>query len=106
VTNTGSVPGKEVVQLYIAAPKGKLEKPARELKGYAKTKELAPGESQTVNITFDTYGIASFDEAQNAWVTDAGEYTANFASSVEDIRQSASFKVKKPAVLKLKATLR
>ncbi|MBO4571701.1 MAG: glycoside hydrolase family 3 C-terminal domain-containing protein [Bacteroidales bacterium] len=106
VTNTGSVPGKEVVQLYIAAPKDNLEKPARELKGYAKTRELAPGESQTVTISFDTYGLASFDEAQNAWVTDAGEYTANFASSVEDIRQSASFKVKKPAVLKLKATLR
>ncbi|MBR5056586.1 MAG: glycoside hydrolase family 3 C-terminal domain-containing protein, partial [Bacteroidales bacterium] len=106
VTNTGSVPDKEVVQLYVAAPKGKLEKPVRELRGYAKTKLLAPGESQTVTIQFDTYGIASFDEAQNAWVTDAGEYTANFAASAADIRQSATFKVKKPVVLKLKATLR
>ncbi|MBQ7576491.1 MAG: glycoside hydrolase family 3 C-terminal domain-containing protein [Bacteroidales bacterium] len=105
VTNTGSVPGKEVVQLYVSAPKGTMEKPLRELKGFAKTRELAPGESQTVTISFDTYGLASFDEALNAWVTDAGQYTAQFAASVEDIRQSASFKVRKASVVKLSAKL-
>lgn len=105
VTNTGKAAGKEVVELFVTAPKGAMEKPVRELKGFAKTRVLAPGESQTVTISFDTYGLASFDEALNAWVTDKGEYTANFCASVDDVRASASFKVKKTAINKLEVTL-
>ena len=101
VTNTGSRSGKEVVELYVAAPRGAMEKPLRELKGFAKTKELAPGESETLSISFTSYDLASFDEDSLEWVTDAGEYQALFASSVEDIRQSASFRVKRPQTKKV-----
>ena len=92
VKNTGSVAGKEVVELFITAPKGKLDKPAMELKAFGKTRELQPGESQQLLLTFSGYDLASYDTDQQAWVTDGGEYTAKFASSAEDIRQTVKFK--------------
>ena len=95
VKNTGSVAGKEAVQLYVAAPAGGLEKPAFELKGYAKTKELAPGESQTLTITVDAYTLASFNEAASAWETAAGTYKVMFGANAADIRGTAEYKVKK-----------
>ncbi len=89
VTNAGSVPGKEVVQLYVSAPQGALDKPVKELKAYAKSKELAPGESQTLSFTIPAYGLASFDEAASAWVADKGTYTFLFGASSRDIRCTA-----------------
>lgn len=62
VTNTGEYPGKEVVQVYIEAPEGKLQKSKRVLVGYAKTRLLLPGESTKVTVSFDEYDFASFDE--------------------------------------------
>jgi len=100
VKNTGKVAGKEVVELYISAPKGKLEKPASELKAFAKTKSLAPGESETLTMSFSTYDMASFDEAASAWITDAGQYSAKFGASVEDIKASVPFTVKKENIVK------
>lgn len=100
VKNTGKAAGKEIVELYISAPKGKLEKPANELKAFAKTKSLAPGESQTLTMNFSTYDIASFDETTSAWVTDAGQYSARFGASVEDIKASVPFSIKKEEVVK------
>lgn len=94
VKNTGSVAGKEAVQLYITAPKSKLHKPAIELKAFGKTRELKPGESQQLLLTFSGYDLASYDTDQQAWVTDGGEYTAKFAASAEDIRQTVKFKAK------------
>ena len=94
VKNTGDRAGKEVVQLYVAAPRGTLEKPACELRAFAKTRELNPGESQTLQMTFTGYDLASYDESQQAWVTDGGDYEARFSASAEDCRQSVSFKVK------------
>ncbi|MBQ6287500.1 MAG: glycoside hydrolase family 3 C-terminal domain-containing protein [Bacteroidales bacterium] len=98
VTNTGSVSGKEVVELYVTAPESKMEKPVRELKAFGKTGELAPGESQTVTLTFTTDDLASFDEARNCWVTDAGTYEVHFAASSDDLRQSIPIKVRKSSV--------
>ncbi|MBP5277987.1 MAG: glycoside hydrolase family 3 protein [Prevotella sp.] len=94
ITNTGNLAGKEVVQLYITAPQGKLKKPVYELKAYAKTRELQPGESQVVYMPFSNYELASYDESQQSWVTDGGQYTARFAASVADIRQNVPFNVK------------
>ncbi len=98
VKNTGSYAGKEVVQLYISAPKGTLKKPAYELKAYAKTRELQPGESQLLEMTFSNYDLASYDEIQQAWVTDGGQYTAHFAASAADLRQQATFNAKQQVV--------
>ena len=95
VKNTGSVAGKESVQLYVAAPAGGLEKPAFELKGFAKTKELAPGESQTLTINVCKYTLASFNEAASAWETAAGTYKVMFGANAADIRCTAEYKLKK-----------
>ena len=94
VTNTGKVAGKEAVQVYVTAPAGGLDKPALELKAFAKTKELAPGESQTLTMTVDNYGIASFNEANSAWEAPAGTYKVHFAANVADIRATADYKLK------------
>ena len=95
VKNTGSVAGKEAVQLYVAAPAGGLEKPAFELKGFAKTKTLAPGEAQTLTINVDKYTLASFNEAASAWETAAGTYKVMFGANAMDIRGTGEYKLKK-----------
>ena len=95
VKNTGSVAGKEAVQLYVSAPAGGLDKPACELKAFAKTKELKPGESQTLTMVIDAYTLASFNENTCAWETAAGAYKALFGASVADIRATANFKIGK-----------
>ena len=95
VTNTGKRAGKEAVQVYVSAPEGGLSKPACELKAFAKTRELAPGESQTLSMNIEPYMLASFNESTSAWVTAEGRYEVLFGSSVEDIRQKAAFKIDK-----------
>lgn len=75
VTNTGDVAGKDVVQVYFSAPyTGAMEKPAVELAAFAKTKELAPDESQTLTVTYDVEDTASYDMERAAWVMEAGTY--------------------------------
>ena len=74
VRNSGETAGKEVVQLYVKSPEGSLEKPAKELKAFAKTRELIPGESQTVVLKTSIEDLASYDPATNSWKLDAGKY--------------------------------
>jgi beta-glucosidase len=106
VTNTGNVAGKEAVQLYVNAPKGKLEKPENELKAFAKTRLLAPGEKQTLSFDVTNYGLASFDEGTSQWISDPGTYTVKFASSVEDVRSTATYNLKKAFTLKVNDILK
>ena len=89
IKNTGSVAGKEVAQVYVAAPKGTIEKPQHELKGFAKTRELKPGESQTLTIQMQKRDLASFDEANSRWLTEAGQYTFEIGANSRDIREKA-----------------
>ncbi len=74
VTNTGTMPGKEVVQLWCAAPVGALEKPKRVLCAFAKTRELYPGESDVVTLKCTDKEFASFDESRHAFVLENGQY--------------------------------
>lgn len=94
VKNTGSAPGKEVAQVYVTAPCGSLEKPAQELKAFAKTRELQPGESETLTMTIPLQDFASFNEKQSAWVVDGGTYTFRIGSSSRDIKATCTAKVK------------
>ena len=93
VKNTGSVAGKEVAQVYVQAPKGRLEKPVQELKGFAKTRSLQPGESQTLTIVIPVRDLASFDDAGSQWLTEAGTYTFRIGASSRDIQATASLKL-------------
>lgn len=87
VKNTGTREGKEVVQLYISAPDNKAaNKPAKELKAYAKTKALKAGESETVKLAVKAADLASFDEAASAWVVAEGEYQFLIGASSQDIK--------------------
>ena len=95
VTNTGNHEGKEVVELYVAAPDSKAaNKPAKELKAYAKTKNLKPGESETLTLKVNTADLASFDEAASAWVVAEGEYQFLVAASAADVKATLTAPVK------------
>jgi beta-glucosidase len=91
ITNTGKVAGKEVVQLYLSAPSKRMDKPAEELKGFAKTELLKPNASQTITFVLNTRDLASFDTTQSAWISDAGNYTIKIGASCENIKLNKSF---------------
>ena len=93
VKNTGDVSGKEVAQVYVTAPQGSIVKPAHELKAFAKTRELKPGESQTLTMTIDQRDLASFDEANSQWLAEAGVYTFAIGSSSRDIHATATLRL-------------
>ena len=85
VTNTGSVAGTEIVQLYVAKKNGELFRPARELKGFARV-TLAPGEKQRITITLDDKAFRFWNVKADHWEIEGGEYTLLVGASVEDIR--------------------
>ena len=99
VTNVGELAGKEVVQVYLSAPAKSMDKPALELKAFAKTELLSPKQSQTLSFTLTPESLASFDTARSAWVVEAGTYTIKIGNSVENILQTATFTVPKEIVV-------
>lgn len=98
VTNTGSAAGKEVIQLYLSAPDGKLEKPAHALVGFEKTKLLASGESQTLHLSADNRAMASFDEESASWIMEAGEYTLSIGC-IGSLKAVSTFQLEKDVTL-------
>lgn len=95
VKNTGKLDGKQVVELYVAAPNSKaLNKPVKELKGFAKTQVLKPGQTETLTITIPTLSLASFNEAASEWKVDAGQYEFLLGNSSQDIQQKTTVDVK------------
>ncbi|MDR3367439.1 MAG: glycoside hydrolase family 3 C-terminal domain-containing protein [Prevotellaceae bacterium] len=90
VKNTGKTAAKEVVQLYVSAPNARLSK---ELKAFAKTKALQPGESENIALKVSVADLASFDEAASAWVAVAGEYKLLLGASSTDIKNTLRINV-------------
>lgn len=84
VKNAGKTAGKEVVEVYVSAPGKDMDKPARELKGFAKTRKLALGEAQTVEITIPYESLASFNEKDSRWQVEGGEYKVMVADNAAD----------------------
>lgn len=91
ITNTGKRAGKEAVQLYVAAPdRATANKPEKELKAFAKTRELQPGETETLVLKLPKANLASFDTASSAWVVTPGNYDLLLGASSRDIRAKAA----------------
>ncbi|MBR1447886.1 MAG: glycoside hydrolase family 3 C-terminal domain-containing protein [Prevotella sp.] len=94
VTNTGSVAGKEVAQVYVSAPKSKqMEKPLKELKAFGKTRLLQPGESDTLTMYVPCDRLSSWDESRHDWLQDHGTYTFQVGASSADIRGKATLNI-------------
>jgi beta-glucosidase len=99
VTNSDKVAGKEAVQLYISAPDKELKKPSEELRAFAKTHLLRPGETQTISFTIKPGDLSSYDTAKSEWIDEAGEYTVKIGAASNDIRQTATFTLPKDLVV-------
>jgi len=99
VTNTGEVPGREVVEVYVSAPVINMDKPAEELRAYGKTKTLRPKESQTLSFTLTAKDLESFDAARSAWVSEAGSYEVRVGASSSDIKKTDKFTLPKTIVV-------
>lgn len=110
VTNTGDMAGKEVVQVYSSSPQGKLGKPAKELRAFAKTKLLSPGESEALEMRCKTGELASFDDLgkiqKSAWVLEKGLYDFYIGTSVRDVvKLGYVFEVKEDTVVRQSSSL-
>ncbi|OIO13305.1 MAG: glycosyl hydrolase [Flavobacteriaceae bacterium CG1_02_35_72] len=93
VTNIGNVLGKEVAELYISAPGKSMDKPVLELKGFAKTNNLKPNESQVLQFKINAKALASFDTKRSSWVIEPGNYVLKIGSSSQNIKVSHKFTV-------------
>jgi beta-glucosidase len=93
ITNTGTRVGKEVVQVYVRDRQSRLQRPEKELKGFAKV-SLEPGERKTVTIPIDRSALAYYDDLKHKWVAEAGEFEVLVGASAQDIRGQATFLLK------------
>lgn len=106
VKNVGNVSGKEIVQLYVTAPQGKLSKAERSLVAFGKTNELAPDESESIHFEFSLYDISSFDDCSKsshkyAYVIESGEYTFYIGNSVRTDMKAGSVQLEDMVVEQL-----
>lgn len=110
VKNTGSTPGREVVQIYCSAPQGKLGKPARVLCGFDKTRTLQPGESQTLSFEIPLESVASYDDSgvtghKSAWILEHGGYVFYAGADVRSASEAYSLTLPETVVRQCKSAL-
>ena len=110
VKNTGSTPGREVVQIYCSAPQGKLGKPARVLCGFDKTRTLQPGESQTLSLEIPLESVASYDDSgvtghKSAWILEHGGYVFYAGADVRSASEAYSLTLPETVVRQCKSAL-
>lgn len=110
VKNTGSTPGREVVQIYCSAPQGKLGKPARVLCGFDKTRTLQPGESQTLSFEIPLESVASYDDSgvtghKSAWILEQGGYVFYAGTDVRSASEAYSLTLPETVVRQCKSAL-
>ena len=98
VKNTGAFAGKEVLQLYVSQPQGKLDKPFQTLAAFQKTRELAPGESETLSLLFNLRDMASYDENSAEWILEKGDYILRVGVSSTDTKPAAIVHLAQDAV--------
>ncbi len=100
VRNTGERRGKEVAQLYVSAPQGKLDKPYQTLAAFAKTGELQPGEREALTLSFELRDLASYDAARAAWILEPGDYVLRLGASSRDTRAVAVLRLEGEATVR------
>ena len=100
VKNAGSCRGKEVVQLYVSQPWGKLDKPCQVLAAFEKTGELKPGEQQITTLSFDLRELASYDPESAAWILEPGDYVLRIGTSSRDTQAVAVVRLNNEAVIR------
>lgn len=100
VINTGNASGREIVQLYVTAPEGRLTKPFQELKAFGKTKTLKPGESETLILRLPTESLASYDETRAAFIMESGDYLLRIGTDSRHTRAAYVVRVEGEAVLR------
>jgi len=100
VTNTGKVSGAEVVQVYAKIPDGKLEQPSKRLVGFAKTRQLAPGESQELVFDILKEDLASYDAETACWIMEKGKYELYVGNSVKDVEKCGEVVLEEDEVIK------
>ena len=100
VKNIGDYSGKEVLQLYVSQPQGKLDKPYQTLAAFAKTKTLQPGEEQTLKLCFSLNELASYDEERASWILEQGDYILRLGNSSRDTQPVAAVRLDGEAILR------
>ncbi|MGO4583258.1 glycoside hydrolase family 3 N-terminal domain-containing protein [Arthrobacter sp. 2RAF6] len=100
VTNSGDVPGREVVQVYVSKPDGVIEQPALELVDFAKTSVLEPGDSEQLLFKVAPEALTSFDETTAAYVAPAGEYVLRVGTSAAQTREAGRFSLAETIVVR------
>ena len=100
VKNTGNHNGKEVVQLYVSAPQGKLDKPYQSLAAFAKTKDLKPGDEQTLTLDFAMKDLASYDAGRAAWILEAGDYVIRLGTSSRNTQPVAVVRLNEEVIVR------
>ena len=98
VKNTGDSAGKEVVQVYVSAPQGSLDRPYQELKGYAKTAELSPGQSEALSICFNLKDASGYSEEKAAWILEEGDYVVRVGNCSADTQPAGIIRLDETVV--------